>query len=72
MTQEYIVKDSFYVSKKPKTQVLVLDHQRELQKSDSLEFLIEGRSVPFLLTHNDFWIIVEDDADYKNKKIVIN
>ena len=71
MIQEYIVKDSFYIKNDTGAQVLVLDRKRDIIP-DALEFEVDGRTVPFLLTHNESWIVVKDSANFNEKKITIH
>ena len=68
MRREYKVTDEFLING---SKVIVLDEKREFSTSESSHILIDNQSLPYKLTHNENWLIVDTDIVLKGKKIEI-
>lgn len=66
MSKIYKVVDAFYVKE---STVLVLD--RKIDILDLKRSFLEdnGKKIPFSLTHNDFWVVVNGMHDLKNHSV---
>ena len=68
MRTEYIVKDEFLING---SKVIVLDKKRNFTASQNSHIFVDNKVLPYKLTHNDDWLIVDTDIVLKGKKIEI-
>lgn len=68
MRTEYTVKDEFLISG---SKVIVLDKKREFTSFENSHILVDDKKLPYKLTHNENWLIVDTDIALKGKKIEI-
>lgn len=67
MSDSYIVVDEFTIKD---SKVLALNRKREFKDFNTSNITIDGKSYPYGLTHNEFWITVKTDVALIGKEVV--
>lgn len=66
MEKQYTVIREFKVKD---TKIVILNENQTLADSQKPLILVDGKTYPYQLTHNENWIIVKTDFDFKDKQI---